>query len=660
MTNRIVDNLDLPLSDLYSSSSSLSPSFIKLKSPRDILFDNVRIRTPLAQIILDTLPMQRCRFINQLQVSPFVYPSAVHTRFEHQLSVYHCTNLWLDDLFTSQPELSQDCDERHRELIGIAALLHDSGHLANSHNFDHYVAPALGLSHKTHHEARSVQLVHYLAKNYLIPKSIELNRPELALSDLEIEFVCSVILGEPTQGLKPWLFQIVASYQNEIDSDRLVYLARDSKAINYNQTIQTEIITRFSRVIEGDICFCEKILDEIHHVFYLRYLLHKHIYQHHAVCAADLVVRDMMICFGLALRWKEKLEQGPEGFIEITDALVYGLASSCNINGQGLVLQDSTAEECLWMERGKRIARNRLLSRRWYKQIQDVPSGEINNNNNNNSSKIIQKVKKQMGFSYNDINPMDRIYYYKQSNPNVRFLITQEHRSKMISSVFSETVITYYTPPPGDEDIDIAIQKVLNETKEDNLHCEKEEEEKQEEEEKNQKIIIHEIETPQILLSLKEKDELKKLKNNNEREISSSFMSIPKELEEEYSKQGEREEEKDNEENQEEFILEQNNIEQQLINIFRTKRKFEQKEEYETEEHEQEEQKQDLLGQNNSNKRSRLSNMPRPQRISSPSRRGSRYASYAACLKQAMLRSADIRTRADAAAANHRRARSNL
>ena len=112
---------------MNSTNTSYSFPILKLKSPKDILFENIPFRTPLVQVIVDSPWFQRCRFINQLQCTPLVYPSAQHTRFAHQLQTYHCTNLWLDHLLEQQPELKQECIPRIKELIGLGALLHDIG-----------------------------------------------------------------------------------------------------------------------------------------------------------------------------------------------------------------------------------------------------------------------------------------------------------------------------------------------------------------------------------------------------------------------------------------------------------------------------------------------------------------------------------------------------
>src|SRR2546422_9989178 len=82
--------------------------------------------------IVSVPAFQRLRRIRQLAWTDYVYPGAMHTRFEHSLGVMHmATQLYDAVAHRSWPDLEQKFDfnnagrERHRQLVRLAALLHD-------------------------------------------------------------------------------------------------------------------------------------------------------------------------------------------------------------------------------------------------------------------------------------------------------------------------------------------------------------------------------------------------------------------------------------------------------------------------------------------------------------------------------------------------------
>ena len=98
---------------------------------RDI-YDNVHgfIKvTELENKIIDSLYFQRLRNIRQLGLLDYVFPGALHNRFNHSLGVMHIA----DKIVTSLQEKDYDILNGKRELIRMAALLHDIGHYPLSH-----------------------------------------------------------------------------------------------------------------------------------------------------------------------------------------------------------------------------------------------------------------------------------------------------------------------------------------------------------------------------------------------------------------------------------------------------------------------------------------------------------------------------------------------
>jgi hypothetical protein len=76
------------------------------------------------QKIIDTKVFQRLKRIKQLALANLVYPGANHTRFEHSLGVMHLAGLIAEQL---------KIDPEKKEIVCLAALLHDIGHGPFSH-----------------------------------------------------------------------------------------------------------------------------------------------------------------------------------------------------------------------------------------------------------------------------------------------------------------------------------------------------------------------------------------------------------------------------------------------------------------------------------------------------------------------------------------------
>lgn len=110
---------------------------------RDPLYGPVTL-DGTARRLVDSAPFQRLRRIRQLSEAHAVYPSAVHTRFEHSLGVYHLARSIIRRL-SERGELSGVGGD-DAELVGLAALLHDIGHHPGAHLLEEFGYP--GISHE--------------------------------------------------------------------------------------------------------------------------------------------------------------------------------------------------------------------------------------------------------------------------------------------------------------------------------------------------------------------------------------------------------------------------------------------------------------------------------------------------------------------------------
>jgi len=90
--------------------------------------------------IINHVAFQRLRRIRQLALSSLVYPGATHTRFEHSLGVMHLASRIMDSLY-KRPIIHKQFDkkdfDRLRQLVRLAALLHDVGHAPFSYLEQH-------------------------------------------------------------------------------------------------------------------------------------------------------------------------------------------------------------------------------------------------------------------------------------------------------------------------------------------------------------------------------------------------------------------------------------------------------------------------------------------------------------------------------------------
>lgn len=198
------------------------------------------IRIPLYGIIqLDDLefevvnsrPFQRLRRIKQLAFSDYVYPGAVHTRFEHSLGVMHLVTQAFDrikekrevrDLLSNEDGMAYKAETWVfiRKLLRLAALTHDWGHMPFSHAGES-VMPNKPGGGKFEHEDYSFALIRqYLGE---ILEGHNLNDIRITAGD-----VADFIEGGTVRGLlvkaAPWRGLI----KGELDCDRMDYLHRDS------------------------------------------------------------------------------------------------------------------------------------------------------------------------------------------------------------------------------------------------------------------------------------------------------------------------------------------------------------------------------------------------------------------------------------------------
>jgi len=97
----------------------------------------------LEQKIVQEPHFQRLRFIHQLGTTDWVYPSAVNSRFEHSLGVFHLASIVVNRIHKYLHPSDHDI-----EIFKVACLLHDIGHGPFSHVLEESSLFRAGLDHE--------------------------------------------------------------------------------------------------------------------------------------------------------------------------------------------------------------------------------------------------------------------------------------------------------------------------------------------------------------------------------------------------------------------------------------------------------------------------------------------------------------------------------
>ncbi len=225
----------------------------------------------LAISIIDTWEFQRLRQINQTGLAKFVFPGAMTTRFEHSLGTYYLTGKVLS-------QLGMDSSDPLYELIKLGGLCHDLGHGPFSHMSDTWCLSNYEGPWK-HHEKRSQAIFRRIAsRGSLLP-------------DSDIEFVCNVI-RPPSE--EKWFMNVVNNTLNGIDTDKLDYIVRDNRAFGLHLNIDVNRIILNMQVLKGQICFCERITDELLNLFLVRCRLYTTIYTHPTISRFERSMVDIL------------------------------------------------------------------------------------------------------------------------------------------------------------------------------------------------------------------------------------------------------------------------------------------------------------------------------------------------------------------------------
>lgn len=218
-----------------------------MKFIRDPLYGFISLEKAFTEIV-DSKEFQRLRRIKQLGFTYLVYPTAIHTRFEHSLGCFFLAEQLCKKFF---------CGEEFK----AAALLHDIGHLPFSH-----------AAEIKKHENITVEKI----------KSSEV-RDILERHGLSTRKICNLILGKGKFG------RLISG---DIDVDRLDYLRRDAyyTGVAYGVT-DPDVVIKSLAWERGGLSVRTEYVPALESILIARYMMYPTVYNHHTVRIAKAMFR---------------------------------------------------------------------------------------------------------------------------------------------------------------------------------------------------------------------------------------------------------------------------------------------------------------------------------------------------------------------------------
>ena len=234
----------------------------EIKLINDPIYGFIQFPYPILYQIIDHPYIQRLRRISQMGLSHYVYPGAVHTRFQHTLGALHLMTNAIQTLRNKGVEITEE------EAIGasIAILMHDIGHGPFSHALEYEIL-------QVSHETMSIAFMESLIPEFGAP----------------IETALEIFKN---QHPKHFLHQLVSS---QLDMDRMDYLSRDSfytgvveGVIGYDRIIKMLDVRNNELVVE------EKGIHSVEMFLIARRMMYWQVYLHKTSVSVENMLKKII------------------------------------------------------------------------------------------------------------------------------------------------------------------------------------------------------------------------------------------------------------------------------------------------------------------------------------------------------------------------------
>ena len=207
---------------------------------------------------------QRLRNIRQLGLTSYVYPGAVHSRFQHSLGAMYLTAMAIQTLRSKDVAVSAE----EEEAVLAAILLHDTGHGPFSHALEH------SLVEEMPHETVSLLIMKELNRQFN-------GRLSLAIKIFEGSY------------RRRFFHELIAG---QMDMDRMDYLRRDSFYTGVIEgSVGSDRIIRMLNVSDDRLVIEEKGIYSVEKFLIARRLMYWQVYNHRTVVSAEKLLTSLLV-----------------------------------------------------------------------------------------------------------------------------------------------------------------------------------------------------------------------------------------------------------------------------------------------------------------------------------------------------------------------------
>ena len=256
-----------------------------------------QVLQPHEYLIMDSPVIQRLKYIHQNALAYLVYPTAMHTRFDHSLGVAEIAKRVGESLGLKEPLI---------EELRLAALLHDVGHSIFSHISEGLIKTKF---EKDFSAIKEEPLFHDRECNegeilsYLIVKSPRFtalleNVLNHYKKKVNIDRICRLIIGKPRN---PNRFAYMGDIiHGPFDADKLDYLVRDCYFTGIRADVDVDRVVISSEILDINkfkdfpnayLIMSSAGVSNLEQIVLNKILLFPAIYHHHKVRALECMVK---------------------------------------------------------------------------------------------------------------------------------------------------------------------------------------------------------------------------------------------------------------------------------------------------------------------------------------------------------------------------------